>query len=108
MGVFSKMTFRKKIAGAALAAVMTLGAAVPAFAHDGWTQTNAPIVAQGQVSYVELLFGNHSNEHKKLPDRRTMGQYFQGVRYDAGRRKIRYYGHALLYRRAGDRKQLQP
>ena len=58
------MTFRKKIVGAALAVVMTLGAAVPAFAHDGWSQTSAPIVAQGQVSYVELLFGNHSNEHK--------------------------------------------
>lgn len=58
------MTFRKKIAVAALAAVLTLSAAVPAFAHDGWSQTSAPIVAPGQVSYVELMYGNHSNEHK--------------------------------------------
>jgi uncharacterized GH25 family protein len=59
-----KMTFLRKLASAALAATLTLAAAVPVFAHDGWSQTNAPIVAQGQVSYVELLYGNHSNEHK--------------------------------------------
>lgn len=58
------MTFFKKVASAALAAALTLAAAVPVFAHDGWSQTSAPIVAQGQVSYVELLYGNHSNEHK--------------------------------------------
>jgi uncharacterized GH25 family protein len=66
------MRIRKKIAGAALAAVMTLGAAVPVFAHDGWAQTNTPIVAQGQVSYVELMYGNHSNEHKSY---RIEGQW---------------------------------
>ncbi|CAM5793986.1 MULTISPECIES: DUF4198 domain-containing protein [Brevibacillus] len=37
--------------------------AVPASAHDGWSQTNTPIVSAGEVSYVELLFGNHSNHH---------------------------------------------
>lgn len=67
-----KMSFRKKIAGAALAAVLTLGAAIPAFAHDGWSQTNSPIVAPGQVSYVELMLGNHSNEHKSY---RIAGQW---------------------------------
>ncbi|OBZ13491.1 DUF4198 domain-containing protein [Bacillus sp. FJAT-26390] len=66
------MAFRKKIVGAALAAVLTLGAAVPVFAHDGWSQTSAPIVAQGQVSYVELMYGNHSNEHKSY---RLEGQW---------------------------------
>ncbi|WP_138755274.1 DUF4198 domain-containing protein [Paenibacillus sinopodophylli] len=58
------MLLKKKLVGAALAAVLTLSAAVPAFAHDGWSQTSAPIVAQNQVSYVELMYGNHSNEHK--------------------------------------------
>lgn len=58
------MMFKKKIAGAALAAVLAFGAAVPVFAHDGWSQTSAPIVAQNQISYVELMYGNHSNEHK--------------------------------------------
>ncbi|WP_141501919.1 DUF4198 domain-containing protein [Paenibacillus luteus] len=66
------MIFRKKLVGAALAAVLALGAAVPVFAHDGWSQTSAPIVAQGQVSYVELLYGNHSNEHKSY---RIEGQW---------------------------------
>ncbi|WP_082393794.1 DUF4198 domain-containing protein [Bacillus sp. JCM 19034] len=32
-------------------------------AHDGWSQTNSPIIEAGEVSYVELLFGNHSNDH---------------------------------------------
>ncbi|RCW47466.1 DUF4198 domain-containing protein [Paenibacillus prosopidis] len=66
------MALRTKIAGAALAAVLTLGAAVPVFAHDGWTQTSSPIVAAGQVSYVELMLGNHSNEHKSY---RIAGQF---------------------------------
>ncbi|MGO4546837.1 DUF4198 domain-containing protein [Paenibacillus sp. 2TAB23] len=58
------MLLKKKLVGAALAAVLTLGAAVPVFAHDGWSQTSSPIVAQNQVSYVEMMYGNHSNEHK--------------------------------------------
>jgi uncharacterized GH25 family protein len=41
-----------------------LGVSTQAFAHDGWSQTNTPIVAPGNNSYVEMLFGNHSNEHK--------------------------------------------
>lgn len=66
------MPFRKKLASAALAAVLTLGASIPVFAHDGWSQTNTPIVASGQVSYVELMLGNHSNEHKSY---RIAGQW---------------------------------
>ncbi len=34
-----------------------------AVAHDGWSQTNTPIIEVGEVSFVELLFGNHSNDH---------------------------------------------
>lgn len=66
------MIIRKKIAGAVLAAALTFAAAVPVFAHDGWAQTNTPIVAPGQVSYVELMLGNHSNEHKSY---RIAGQW---------------------------------
>ncbi|WP_339204624.1 DUF4198 domain-containing protein [Paenibacillus sp. FSL K6-3182] len=66
------MKLKKKIAGVALAAMLTLGAAAPVFAHDGWSQTSAPIVAPGQVSYVELMYGNHSNEHKSY---RLEGQW---------------------------------
>jgi len=63
---------KKNIAATALAAVLTLGLSAAAFAHDGWSQTNAPIIAQGEVSYVELLLGNHSNEHKSY---RIAGQW---------------------------------
>jgi uncharacterized GH25 family protein len=63
---------KKKIAAAALAAVLTLGLSASALAHDGWSQTNAPIIAQGEVSYVDLLFGNHSNGHKSY---RIAGQW---------------------------------
>ncbi len=51
----------KKMVSAVLAAAL-LSTAPLASAHDGWSQT-APIVASGEVAYVELLFGNHSNEH---------------------------------------------
>ncbi|HZG76345.1 MAG TPA: DUF4198 domain-containing protein [Paenibacillus sp.] len=51
----------KKTITAALAAALLTTSSV-ASAHDGWAQT-APIVAAGEVAYVELLFGNHSNEH---------------------------------------------
>jgi len=53
----------KKLASLLTAASLSLALAVPAFAHDGWSQTNAPIIASGEVSYVELLLGNHSNHH---------------------------------------------
>ncbi|RJX39459.1 DUF4198 domain-containing protein [Paenibacillus pinisoli] len=66
------MSIRKKMTGALLAAVLTVSAAIPVFAHDGWSQTNSPIVAPGQVSYVELMLGNHSNEHKSY---RIAGQW---------------------------------
>ncbi|MBH5319100.1 DUF4198 domain-containing protein [Paenibacillus sp. GSMTC-2017] len=66
------MKIRKKVIGVALAAVLTIGAAVPVFAHDGWSQANSPIIAPGQVSYVELMLGNHSNEHKSY---RIAGQW---------------------------------
>lgn len=46
------------------AAALTLSTALTASAHDGWSQTAAPIVASGEVAYVELMLGNHSNEHK--------------------------------------------
>jgi hypothetical protein len=53
---------RKWFCSLGLALALT-AAAVPASAHDGWSQTNTPIVGMGEVSYVELLLGNHSNHH---------------------------------------------
>jgi uncharacterized GH25 family protein len=53
----------RKKASFLAAMALTLTMAMPALAHDGWSQTNTPIIAPGEVSYVELLFGNHSNHH---------------------------------------------
>jgi uncharacterized GH25 family protein len=63
---------KKKIAAIALTSVLLVSLSATAFAHDGWSQTNSPIVAPGEVSYVDLLFGNHSNEHKSY---RISGQW---------------------------------
>lgn len=54
---------KKKLASLAIASLLLVGSAVPAFAHDGWSQTNTPIIASGEVSYVDLMLGNHSNHH---------------------------------------------
>lgn len=64
--------FKKKIISTALAAMLTIGLSTTVFAHDGWSQTSSPIIAQGEVSYVDLQFGNHSNEHKSY---RIAGQW---------------------------------
>ncbi|MEX2461690.1 MAG: DUF4198 domain-containing protein [Paenibacillaceae bacterium] len=63
---------KKKIIAVSTAALLTLAMSATAFAHDGWSQTNVPIIAQGEVSYVDLQFGNHSNEHKSY---RITGQW---------------------------------
>ncbi|WP_373231479.1 DUF4198 domain-containing protein [Cohnella sp.] len=52
-----KMTF--------LAAILFLISCPLVFAapHNGWSQTNVPILETGQQSYVDLFFGNHSDNH---------------------------------------------
>src|SRR5262245_29720966 len=45
-----------------LAAV--LAAAVAAPAHDTWVQTNTHIVRTGDAVHVDLMLGNHGNEHR--------------------------------------------
>lgn len=66
------MKLSRKIAALGLTAVLSLTISASAWAHDGWSQTHTPIIAQGEVSYVELLFGNHSNDHKSY---RITGQW---------------------------------
>src|SRR5690554_774720 len=66
------MLLKKRISIVILTLIMTISLALPAFAHDGWSQTNSPIIAQGEVSYIDLLLGNHSNEHKSY---RIAGQW---------------------------------
>lgn len=33
-------------------------------AHDTWVQTNTSIVREGDAVYVDLMLGNHGNEHR--------------------------------------------
>jgi uncharacterized GH25 family protein len=35
-----------------------------AIAHDTWVQTNAPLVRAGDVVHIDLMLGNHGNEHR--------------------------------------------
>ncbi|HEX4143334.1 MAG TPA: DUF4198 domain-containing protein [Pirellulales bacterium] len=35
-----------------------------AAAHDTWVQTNANIIRVGDAAYVDLLLGNHGNDHR--------------------------------------------
>jgi len=35
-----------------------------AAAHDTWLQTNAPLIRVGDAIYVELMLGNHGNDHR--------------------------------------------
>ena len=44
-----------------LIAVLLVSAAI---AHDTWLQTNTNIVRVGDLVYVDLLLGNHGNEHR--------------------------------------------
>ncbi len=38
--------------------------ALPAIAHDTWVQTNTHIVRTGDAVHIDLLLGNHGNDHR--------------------------------------------
>ncbi|MGG4392865.1 DUF4198 domain-containing protein [Paenibacillus thiaminolyticus] len=62
----------KKAASVLLGTLLSFTLAVPAFAHDGWSQTNSPVIGAGEVAYVDMMLGNHSNEHRSY---RIAGQW---------------------------------
>jgi uncharacterized GH25 family protein len=48
-----------------LASILALGIAVVAApAHDTWVQTNIHIVRTGDAVHIDLLLGNHGNDHR--------------------------------------------
>ena len=47
-----------------LTAAIVLGAATVAAAHDTWVQTNTNIVRAGDAVHVDLMLGNHGNDHR--------------------------------------------
>lgn len=67
--------------------VLTLSVAVPAFAHDTWVQTNTNVIRSGDAVHVDLLLGNHGNNHRdyKLASKTTLDGCTLKV-YDPARR----------------------
>lgn len=58
-----------------LFAVAALLLPAAAFAHDTWVQTNTNLVRVGDAVYVDLMLGNHGNEHRdfKLASKVDLG-----------------------------------
>lgn len=59
--------------------VIVLCSTVPAFAHDTWVQTNTNIIRVGDAVHIDLMLGNHGNDHRDFklaskfdPDAGTM------------------------------------
>jgi len=49
----------------ALAAIVLLASAqTPTHAHDTWVQTNTNVVRTGDNIHIDLMLGNHGNEHR--------------------------------------------
>jgi uncharacterized GH25 family protein len=44
--------------------VVLLVAGGRAFAHDTWVETNTNLVRMGDAVYVDLMLGNHGNDHR--------------------------------------------
>src|SRR6185436_15021714 len=38
--------------------------ALAARAHDTWVQTNTNVIRSGDVIHIDLMLGNHGNEHR--------------------------------------------
>jgi uncharacterized GH25 family protein len=47
-----------------LSAALVLALAASAPAHDTWVQANAPVVRAGDCVHVDLMLGNHGNDHR--------------------------------------------
>lgn len=54
------MKFRLRVAAAAT----WLCLSIAAHAHDTWVQTNINVVRMGDVVHIDLMLGNHGNEHR--------------------------------------------
>jgi len=45
-------------------AVSCLMLARTALAHDTWVQTNTNLIRSGDAVHVDLMLGNHGNDHR--------------------------------------------
>lgn len=73
-----------------LTPLLTLGLfwSLTANAHDTWVQTNTNIIRAGDAVYVDLMLGNHGNEHRdfKLASKTTLDGTKLGVIAPNGKR----------------------
>ncbi|WP_017185708.1 DUF4198 domain-containing protein [Alkalibacillus haloalkaliphilus] len=53
----------KKFISVNVAFLFILLSSITAFGHNGWIESNNPIVELGQNAYVSLYLGNHSDQH---------------------------------------------
>jgi uncharacterized GH25 family protein len=44
--------------------VSLLGSATNGLAHDAWVQTNTNLIRTGDAVHIDLLLGNHGNDHR--------------------------------------------
>lgn len=47
-----------------LTALLLVFAASPLAAHDVWVQTNTAMIRTGDAVYIDLMLGNHGNDHR--------------------------------------------
>lgn len=47
-----------------MTAVITLSISMAASAHDTWVQTNTNVIRTGDAVHVDLMLGNHGNNHR--------------------------------------------
>ena len=54
--------------------LIALATPTTALAHDTWVQTNTNVVRTGDVVHIDLMLGNHGNEHRdfKLAGKLTL------------------------------------
>ena len=79
-----------------LVPLFALIAAPAAFGHDTWVQTNTNVVRRGDAVQIDLMLGNHGNEHRdfKLAGKASLeGSTLEivgpdGTKYDAKDRLI--------------------
>lgn len=75
----------------AVAATAILAASA-ALAHDTWVQTNTNIIRVGDVVHIDLMLGNHGNEHRdfKLAGKAPLeGATLEVIDPDGSRRDLR-------------------
>lgn len=73
---------------AVLSAVVLGCVAATAGAHDTWVQTNTNLIRTGDAVHVDLMLGNHGNEHRdfKLASKTTLDGVTLRVHAPAGAR----------------------